>query len=345
MSASLSAISTPLNRLNTRFDSLENLVTQLVVHSPVLTSPVTISPSPKRPGAPRYPGRPNQHRTPPTPPPSEPGSPTTPHRDQFQALVSSFTPPPSEPGSPTTPHRDQFQALVSSFSGGIGICICRPSRILKRDTFGWGPVGLSFETTGQKHLPGCPISQIAEQDQTRIIGMKYTGLRRLIGSALELSFAMKSGAGGWAISPSFTYYHTVDPNTAPEFRILGSLVESLESLMSDRSAATEERFSSAQWEKLVALALAKILRLFQARKASPLSVDTANRSLTHVAARCVSVGLFRAQAPGLWISVEMLMRKRTLDTPRSVYIPKRSRRTPDPTPSVLDHAQCSSKQI
>ncbi|KAK3897789.1 hypothetical protein C8A05DRAFT_47707 [Staphylotrichum tortipilum] len=251
MSTSLSAISTPVNSLHTRLDSLENLMTQLVVHSPVLSSRVATAPLPRKSRAPTYPGPLNQ---PPT------------------ATAHTLR----RPISPATPHGGQFQTLVSSFTGGIGTCICRPLRILKRDFFGWGPVGLSFETAGQKHLPGCPISQTTEQDQTRTIGLKYTGLRHLLGSVIELSLAMKSGPGSWAISPNFTYHPTVDPMTAPAFQILKSLEGSL-----------------LLWEKLVALALAKILRLFQAGKASPLSVDSANRSLAHVAAVCPLIELLR----------------------------------------------------
>jgi hypothetical protein len=119
--------------------------------------------------------------------------------------------------------------------------------------------------------------------------LKYTGLRRLLGSAIELSFAMNSGAGGWGITPNLTYYPTVDPKTAPAFRILGSLERSLSFVMLSGRVGSEKNFPLPQWDKIVALALAKILRLFQARKASPFSIDTANQVLTHVVARCVSI--------------------------------------------------------
>ncbi len=140
-------------------------------------------------------------------------------------------------------------------------------------------MGFSLETASQEHLPECPASRTVEADWSRKVAFKYTGLRSILSSAVQLSFAIKSGAGGWTISPGFTYYPTVDRRNAPAFQIMNLL----------RGAVWDFRLSS-QWDKFVALALAKILRLFQTRRASPLAVDSNNTSLAHLAAQSVSKG-------------------------------------------------------
>jgi hypothetical protein len=111
------------------------------------------------------------------------------------------------------------------------------------------------------------------------MGFRYTGLRRLLKSAVQISFAMQFGAGGWSISPSFTYYPTVDAKTAPAFRMVGVMHDALKKSL------------PAQWEKLTGLMLTKILKLFQTGKAFPLAVDFQNRSLLHHLARLVSLSL------------------------------------------------------
>ena len=104
---------------------------------------------------------------------------------------------------------------------------------------------------------------------------------------------MNWGMGGWSISPNVTYYPTVDETTAPAFRTLELLLDSL----------TYCNWTPPQWEKFVALALTKISRLFQSHKASPLAVDSANRSLAHMMAYCVS-GSSRQR---VWLAIARAM--------------------------------------
>ncbi len=177
----------------------------------------------------------------------------------------------------TADSKVRFQTLLLSLVGSTGACTCRSRRALKRQDFVLGHVGLSVETASQDHLPECPASRTSDTDWSRKVAFKYTGLRSILNSAVQLSFAIKSGAGGWTISPGFTYDPTVDRNNAPAFQIMDLL----------RGAVWDFRFSS-QWDKFVALALAKIIRLFQTRRASPLAVDSNNRSLVHLLAQSVS---------------------------------------------------------
>ena len=178
---------------------------------------------------------------------------------------------------------DQFHKMVSSFVGGNFACSCRLNKVIHGKSFVWGPLAFSLETATQGHFPGCPAAQVIGLDQNQKIGLKYTGLRRLLDSAIQLSFSMKSGAGGWSISPNFTYYPTVDEGTAPAFRALRLLGKAAVGATSYYPSLT-----LVQWEMLAALALAKILRLFRDRKASPLAVNSRNQSLVHYVAELVS---------------------------------------------------------
>jgi hypothetical protein len=260
----IQAMNTPLTNVNTRVNSLEHLVTQLLAHNPALTSKVITTRPPRRPRAPKDHAR-HAHPAP---------------------TQTDTAAPPGDLAATTALCGDKFQSLMSSLVGGVRACVCRRSRILRRRNFSMGPVGFSLEIAAHEHLPECPISQIVGPDQTRTVGLKYTGFRRLLGSAVELSFAMKSGAGGWAISPNLTYYPTVAQCTAPAFQTVMLLHSYLGFIR-----AAHKRPSIPDWEKLVALACGKILRRFQSGQASPLAVNDANQSLGHVVARCVSVYL------------------------------------------------------
>jgi hypothetical protein len=126
----------------------------------------------------------------------------------------------------------------------------------------------------QQHLPGCPAAQLPVNDQIQKFGLTYTGLRRLLNSAVHLSFSIRSGAGGWSLAPTFTYYPTVDAKNAPAFCMIQILAHA-------RIRVLELSQSLAQWERLVGLVLIKIIKLFQSRKASPSDLDAKNRSLLH----------------------------------------------------------------
>jgi hypothetical protein len=122
-------------------------------------------------------------------------------------------------------------------------------------------------------------------NRARKIRVTYTGPKRLLNAAVQVSFAMRPGAGGWSISPGFTYYPTVDASTAPAFRMVRILLRATYHLNSD---AGRDRQALHDWQKLVALVSTRITRLFQTGKASPLAVDFQNQSLTHHLAEVVS---------------------------------------------------------
>jgi hypothetical protein len=170
------------------------------------------------------------------------------------------------------PFATEIGTTVSRYTAGRFSCLCRHPRRLNRRNIVWGSLGLSLETATEEHLPNCRAAQIlTSRNRSQRIALTFTALRGLLNSAVQLSFAMRQGAGGWSFSPTFTYYPTVDSKTAPAFRILSLLQDSL-CLYLDR----------VSWrETLVPSAVCAILRLFQAREATPRAVDADNRSLVH----------------------------------------------------------------
>ncbi|KAL2016475.1 hypothetical protein VTK56DRAFT_3471 [Thermocarpiscus australiensis] len=176
----------------------------------------------------------------------------------------------------------------SSFGGSIFACTCRPRQLVRRRNLLRGSLAV-VDTTVQEHLPGCPVSELLAPGgaHQRKVGLRLTGLGRLLTSAvIELSFAVRAGAGGWSISPNLTYYPTVDSSTAPAFRILALLRNKLR-FMPTPTSPKEAREILSQWERLVALASAKLVQLFRDGKASPLAVDLGNRNLIHHMVHCI----------------------------------------------------------
>lgn len=185
-------------------------------------------------------------------------------------------------GTLTSPHRvrpsinhhaTRFSDAVSTYTGGSLSCLCRYRRRVRTKNVVWGSLVLSSEAATEQHLPKCPAAQVTiSTDGSQKVGVTYTGLRRLLNAAVQLSFEMSWGAGAWSLSPGFTYYPSVDSRTAPAFRILSMLSDMWAPLGWKRNAA---------WAKVTISAMSAILRLFRANKMSPRAVDENNQSLVH----------------------------------------------------------------
>lgn len=165
-------------------------------------------------------------------------------------------------------------------------CHCRPIRSLKKRTILWESLDIFCETLSKRHLPGCPLYSAVTTNQ-RLIRLRYAGLSRLLSSAIGLTFTLFSGAGAYSLSPTFTYYPTVDESTAPAFRILNVVTE-LFDLIDDWGVEVGDWTSGPQWENFIMSGLARIVKLFQDRKASPLAVSSENKTLNHYVASLVS---------------------------------------------------------
>lgn len=184
---------------------------------------------------------------------------------------------------PTFNRAVQSCLTASTYPRGRFACLCSHRQRLRRKQVVFGSLVFSHETVTEEHLPQCPANQIlASRDRREKIGLTYTGLRRLLNSAVQFTFAMPSGGGGWSLSPSFTYYPTVDAETAPTFRIM--------TLMYDARAHLFSSVGRGWWEdNFVPTAVSVILGLLQTNKALARAVDANNRSMGHYVADCVSL--------------------------------------------------------
>ncbi|RYP92826.1 hypothetical protein DL770_000997 [Monosporascus sp. CRB-9-2] len=260
MNSPVQGIHSTLSEFKTRFDTLETLVTQLLVPQPAKNgSPQGIAPAV---ATSRLLGKPGVLR------------------DICDAAGALAKPRSSETLLAMNHGATQFGINVSTYTGGSFSCLCRHRRPLQRKNVVWGTLTLSFEAATEQHLSGCPATQVMTgTNQSQKISLTYTGLRRLLNSAIQLSFAMQWGAGAWSLRPTVIYYPTVDSETAPAFRILSlikcSLCDALNYVL--------------WWEKFIPSAVSAILRLFRAQKASPRAVDANNRSLVYHLARCITI--------------------------------------------------------
>lgn len=159
-------------------------------------------------------------------------------------------------------------------------CSCRQlgglNHRVQRQSAHWRTLSLYKFTQTQQHLPGCPHRRAAVEHVNQCVGARFSGLANILGAAIELSFSVRFGAGGYGISPSFTYQPTVDAKSAPAFRIFKLVKQRIIYWDNDR------RLESLK-EQFALEALTRIIKLFQGKtpKASPLDVDAKNRSLIH----------------------------------------------------------------
>ncbi len=151
-----------------------------------------------------------------------------------------------------------------------------------------GPFDFFLDTTEESHHPSCHIALAIGANRDRKVGLRYTGLRGLLSTAVQLSFIWTSGAGGFSFGPNFSYYPTVDETKAPVFQVLYLLQRYSNNLTPRRIMDGDFVATLTDFETLIALGVKKIGRLFQTRKASPLAVNSRNESLAHHVAEAVN---------------------------------------------------------
>lgn len=168
--------------------------------------------------------------------------------------------------------------MYSVVKGGRHDCICRRRKRYQRQQLRWGPIELYDEASfSEEHYPNCKFSQIVTTSRRhRSVGLKYTGMTGLLNRAIAMAFSMSSGAGGFSISPSFTYYATVNEGSAPAFCLFRAFQDACDYCHRDDDL-----------NGLSELVSRKILGLFQERQASPTDMGSYNETLLHVAGDAV----------------------------------------------------------
>ncbi|KAH6618157.1 hypothetical protein B0J18DRAFT_272944 [Chaetomium sp. MPI-SDFR-AT-0129] len=175
-------------------------------------------------------------------------------------------------GSSHTSFEDTgFSSLIEDFA-----CCCPSSRPRQlRNRYSWGPFSVSSESVTEEHVSYCPMAPTVDARRATRSTVRYTGLGRLLNSAVQMTFTMKYGAGGCSISPTFTYRPTVDATIAPQF----ILVEWLLRIRHDIKLAHLGRDERSH--QVFRSVLAMILELFRTGRASVHAVDEKNRNVLY----------------------------------------------------------------
>lgn len=159
-------------------------------------------------------------------------------------------------------------------------CSCRMRRFTHQHTAGKASWVFTIESSKiHPHLPDCPFYSPNMSVREMRWELRYSGLRRLIECAIGLSFSSSFGAGGFSVSPGFTYYPSVDSSKAPVFRILDLMYWFLWSITGTPEEATEDL--AMNWVEFIELCVANVMQLYREGKASPKSIDSCGRSAMH----------------------------------------------------------------
>ncbi|KAF4844857.1 hypothetical protein CGCSCA4_v007069 [Colletotrichum siamense] len=149
-------------------------------------------------------------------------------------------------------------------------CSCNTRRGLKRKTKRSGPAFLVREVVVETpHFSCCPLSDSVQGQSKWSAGISTNVLRGLASVALTVTTSTILGAGGFAISPSFTYLPIRETSPSREaLRLLGN-------------AFYEREWSDQDCKSLVWRTIKTIQAGFSSRTSSPLDIDNDGNTLLH----------------------------------------------------------------
>jgi hypothetical protein len=192
--------------------------------------------------------------------------------------------------SPSTPRigpgRGCYEEIL--FDDRI-ICHCRKSTKMKQQGTRLGAFCLIKSTiTDQTHLPGYRYANLDTTSKSQVMLVSYTGFRRVLSTALELSIAWRSGAGGLSISPNITFRPMVDENTSPVFRLLHLFSSRIDNIFSSSYELTWDNDHRIM-KQLIYSTTNNILKLYRERKCLPYEVGEYGESALHLWVRvCIN---------------------------------------------------------
>ncbi|KAK8044127.1 hypothetical protein PG993_004151 [Apiospora rasikravindrae] len=179
----------------------------------------------------------------------------------------------SQASSSSTTWSPQFDSVM----GRIRCTCTRPYRSTMAQGARLGHFRLSKKSETQGHWPACPLSNTTNTSR-RSVGFGYSGFASVLHTAVEFSFAMTSGAGGFSISPNFTYYATVDARSDPAFRTMELLTSCT-------------LFYKGSIDPFAIACFKNLVRLFDDKKSCPAAVTRRNQSLFHSLAKALAYEL------------------------------------------------------
>ncbi|TDZ26373.1 hypothetical protein Cob_v001299 [Colletotrichum orbiculare MAFF 240422] len=159
-------------------------------------------------------------------------------------------------------------------------CQCKPRQSLKSSKGRKGPAFWKRERiTDRVHSTDCPFVDFSPQSKSRwSVGLSINALRDIASIAITISMSTTFGAGGFAISPAFTY-HPIR-HKSPAVQVMGLLWYALGL---PRRLALPSLWSDEDCNRLFHKGIKSLQTTLAAGKWSPLDVDRNGASLLAVA--------------------------------------------------------------
>lgn len=164
--------------------------------------------------------------------------------------------------------RDSIEYLSSETDNLV--CLCNGSgRKAKRGCTHWGVLFLYHERSRSAHQSHCPWAKKTEK-----LGLGFFVLTKILQVAVDVSFTLSSGAGGWSLSQSCTYHPTVDSETDPVFQALETFAKNHEYYFQAEEGFIKE-------SKEVMELLQEVQQIYTEGRSSPNAVDSENSTPLH----------------------------------------------------------------
>lgn len=141
-------------------------------------------------------------------------------------------------------------------------CICNPRQVLRGRR---RRLGLAFmeqeRVTDNMHVPRCPLACFCVQSYDKwSFGISVKALERILHAGLTISMSATFGAGGFGLSPSFTYFHV--RGNSPALQVVSIL----------ESAFYRRVWSDEEADHLFRRSIKTLQATMTARKWSPFDV-------------------------------------------------------------------------
>ncbi|KAJ4040599.1 hypothetical protein NW756_010981 [Fusarium oxysporum] len=163
-------------------------------------------------------------------------------------------------------------SALSTIASSVLACPCRARRLRTRKTLRFGPLYLVDETTTDiSHYKDCEFGFV-DPKYSRSRTLRLSSIVRVINKAVELTLRTTGGAGGFSISPSFTYFAEVDENRSPAFRVFDILMRNSLSTQWAMKNCPEPFFKSI---------IVKLKAIFNTGTAMPTDLGPQGCSLLH----------------------------------------------------------------
>ncbi|KAF4457900.1 hypothetical protein F53441_253 [Fusarium austroafricanum] len=192
------------------------------------------------------------------------------------------------------------QGTLFKRADSVSRCSCQLQRVRQSKRFALGPLHFAEEMLSNvRHEKDCCFYILsAGHEKTRTI--RFTGLASLLKRGIEVSFSSRAWAGGFSISPSFTYFPVVDPDVAPAFLVMYLLGR----------ASWFKEIDETRSKAILSATQQKLQELFCSGRASPNDVTQDNYTLLHYLSISIYIWsrtLQRANSPFVRLTCEGLL--------------------------------------